>query len=494
MKVLVTGAFGNIGSHTVDALLALGGHQVRAMAHTATPTRPRFPAQVEVVRADLCDPASLEAAVHGVDVVIHLGFVIPPAALDHPDLAERTNVGGTRNLLDAVAQHAPQARFYFASSLDVYGPTGDAPPPRRVGDRVVATDAYTRHKLECEEMVRSSGLTWAIGRYADVPPLMLRSPVPIMFEIPIDQRIEALHPRDAGFATARAATSSVAWGKVWNLGGGPSCQVTYGEYLTKLLGAMGMGGALPAAAFTTKPYCTDWLDTAESQSAFGYQEHTFDDIVADIAALLGWKKPFTPLARPFVRRRLLSLSPYLREARQSHKRVGDAGPVRRGVRRATAPMTRTRAFRSVAPRVLPAVERSVEWLTRGHYTLSEAMVPALVLHTTGARTGLARDVDLMYIPDGPGRAIVAGTNFARDTHPAWTGNLRAHPDAAITVRGGRTIPVHATEIGDDEREAVWERIESQWPGYRAYERDSGRVVRLFRLQAVRRPEGGPKRP
>jgi hypothetical protein len=47
--------------------------------------------------------------------------------------------------------------------------------------------------------------------------------------------------------------------------------------------------------------------------------------------------------------------------------------------------------------------------------------------------------------------------------------------------------VHATLIGEGEREAAWARIESQWPGYRAYERDSGRVVRLFRLQPVADP-------
>ena len=36
----------------------------------------------------------------------------------------------------------------------------------------------------------------------------------------------------------------------------------------------------------------------------------------------------------------------------------------------------------------------------------------------------------------------------------------------------------------DERDAVWARIEQQWPGYRNYERESGRTVRLFRLQPV----------
>ncbi|MGC5223946.1 nitroreductase family deazaflavin-dependent oxidoreductase [Micromonospora sp. DT81.3] len=148
-----------------------------------------------------------------------------------------------------------------------------------------------------------------------------------------------------------------------------------------------------------------------------------------------------------------------------------------------APLTRTRVFRRWGPIVLPSVERFVTRLTGGRVQLSGLLVPSLVLHTTGARSGEPRDAPLMYTPDGQGRAIVAGTNFAGERHPAWTTNLLAHPDAAITVRA-RRMRVHASLIADTERDAVWARIERQWPGYRGYERDSGRTVRLFRLQPI----------
>jgi hypothetical protein len=49
---------------------------------------------------------------------------------------------------------------------------------------------------------------------------------------------------------------------------------------------------------------------------------------------------------------------------------------------------------------------------------------------------------------------------------------------------GRRLKVRATLLDEDERDDAWRRIEAQWPGYRAYERDSGRTVRLFRLQPV----------
>lgn len=155
------------------------------------------------------------------------------------------------------------------------------------------------------------------------------------------------------------------------------------------------------------------------------------------------------------------------------------------IRSVVAPVTRTRAFRAVAPVALPPVERALARLTRGRFQLSAVLVPSLVLHTTGARSGEPRDTYLMYTPvDGPDgrvRLVVAGTSFARDRHPAWAYNLRAHPDAAVSIRG-RRYDVHATPVTDDDtRDALWERIEAQWPGYRAYERESGRVARLFLL-------------
>ena len=161
------------------------------------------------------------------------------------------------------------------------------------------------------------------------------------------------------------------------------------------------------------------------------------------------------------------------------------GPVvLHAVRSAIAPITRTRTFRFIGPLLLPPVERALRVITGGKVQVSGLLVPTLTLHSHGARSGEPRDSILMYTPDGRGRAIIAGTSFAREHHPAWTYNLAAHPDAAITVRG-RRLRVRAERISDGEVDVAWRRIERQWPGYRGYERDSGRTVKLFVLQPVR---------
>ena len=128
---------------------------------------------------------------------------------------------------------------------------------------------------------------------------------------------------------------------------------------------------------------------------------------------------------------------------------------------------------------MPPLERVMARLTGGRVQLSGLGVPTLVLHTVGARTGVERDTVLMYCPDGA-EMLIVGSNFARDAHPAWTANLLAHPDVAVSVRG-RRIDVRATPLDDVERELAWPKLERNWPGYRRYEVAAGRTLRVFRL-------------
>ena len=153
-------------------------------------------------------------------------------------------------------------------------------------------------------------------------------------------------------------------------------------------------------------------------------------------------------------------------------------PLPHAFRPAVAWVSRTAVFRRVGPAIMPPLEKG--WRALGARTpLSNLGVPSLVLHTTGAKSGLPRDTELMYCPDGS-EMLVTGSNFARDSHPAWTANLLKHPDAAVTVRR-RRIDVRATLVPPGEREATWKKLEANWPGYRGYERTAGRELRIFRL-------------
>jgi UDP-glucose 4-epimerase len=311
MKVLLTGASGNIGSHTLPELLRQG-HLVRCFARPSAANRRRartLPAGAGIAWGDIRNADAVAAAAAGVDAVVHLAAIIPPASEAEPALAREVNVEGTRNVVTACQAQPVPPRLLFTSTFDVHGHTLHRPPPRHVEDPLVATDAYTSHKIECETLVRGSGLTWCLLRLSDVPVLGMRDPHPIMFYIGLDHRIEALHADDAALAIANALHTADVWGRVLFVGGGPSCQLTYREYLTTLLAAMGVD-ALPEEAFSGKEYATDWLDTEDSQRLLRYQRHSFDEIVAAVAAGLGWRRRLVPLAAPLARAAILRLSPY----------------------------------------------------------------------------------------------------------------------------------------------------------------------------------------
>lgn len=320
MKVLVTGAFGNVGVSTAMALLERG-HAVRCFDVPTKANRKqarRFGPQVESVWGDLRSPEALQGAVAGQEVVIHLAFVIPKLSVtgvdseDAPEFAESVNVGGTRNLLAAIAAQPTPPRLIFTSSVHVYGQTQDCPPPRTIHDPVRPIEHYSQHKVTCEALVRASASPWAILRLGATLPLAMKLD-PGMFDVPLDNRMEYVHTRDVGVALANAVDCPDVWGKLLLIGGGPACQYMYREIAAMILEGMGVG-MLPEAAFGKRPFCTDWMDTTESQALLHYQSRTLDDYVADMQALLGFRLRWIRASRPLIRDWLLRQSPYYHRA------------------------------------------------------------------------------------------------------------------------------------------------------------------------------------
>ena len=111
--------------------------------------------------------------------------------------------------------------------------------------------------------------------------------------------------------------------------------------------------------------------------------------------------------------------------------------------------------------------------------LGQLLVPSLVLTTTGAVSGLRRQTPLACLPDGDGWLVV-GSNFGGERHPAWTGNLLAHPDATV-ISGGVTVPVRATLLGPDEAEAAYAKMVEVTAVYAEYKNRTDRAIRVFRL-------------
>src|SRR5262249_26174447 len=152
--VLLTGAFGNLGSVLLEELSGRGHpvtcFDVDAPATRAAHRRLARGRAFDTVWGDLRDARQLQAAVVTARpaVIVHLGAIIPTPAYRRPALAEEVNVGGTRNVVEAAAALSPAPAILFASSFAVHGSRNAAKPlPLLDGESPCnAADNYGCHK------------------------------------------------------------------------------------------------------------------------------------------------------------------------------------------------------------------------------------------------------------------------------------------------------------------------------------------------------------
>lgn len=92
----------------------------------------------------------------------------------------------------------------------------------------------------------------------------------------------------------------------------------------------------------------------------------------------------------------------------------------------------------------------------------------LLLHHTGARSGVQRISPLAYLQVEASFAVFASKAGAPD-HPAWYYNLLAHPDTSVEV-GTETVKVRARVAEQAEREVIWNRQKERFPAFADYEK------------------------
>ncbi len=119
-KILVTGAFGLVGSDLVPELQTqFGKENIFAMGNKTIP--PDFDGNL--VRGDVTDISSLENIIkeNGVTEVYHLAGILSVGSEKDPDLAWKVNFGGLKNVLDLAKTY--KFKVFFPSSIAAFGPT-----------------------------------------------------------------------------------------------------------------------------------------------------------------------------------------------------------------------------------------------------------------------------------------------------------------------------------------------------------------------------------
>ena len=107
--------------------------------------------------------------------------------------------------------------------------------------------------------------------------------------------------------------------------------------------------------------------------------------------------------------------------------------------------------------------------------------PMVLVHHTGAKSGVERVVPLMYRPDGNDIAIFASYAGAPD-NPAWFHNLMANPDTKIEI-GDEIRAVHARVVKGAERTRIWEAQKAEVPQFAGYEAKTDREIPVIVLES-----------
>ena len=156
MRIAVTGASGVLGRGLVARLLSQG-HDVAGIARH----RPEsWPSAADFVAADIRDTDAVKRALAGADVVAHCAWAMSPG--HDGRISQQVNIGGTRNVLAAMAETGAR-RIVFASSAHVYG-GGDAPKTEHDARTPVGADG--RYQARVEGMLEDSDVEWVAIRSA----------------------------------------------------------------------------------------------------------------------------------------------------------------------------------------------------------------------------------------------------------------------------------------------------------------------------------------
>lgn len=335
--VLITGAFGQVGKRCAEILLRRG-RTVIAMDlqnDKTTVVADELATRTDggtliVAYADLLDAETIADCVsrHKPAAIVHLAAMLAPASYRNPLLARKINVDGTHNLVAAARALSEPPLFVDASSASVYGSRNRHTHPERITAEtpVNPIDQYGEDKVLAEEVVRASGLPYAVLRLGgvistDVSANFNADYLVLMRATPRDNQLHTVDARDVALAFANAVDRRDAVnGKTLLIGGDDTHIHAFRDVEDDMMEAVGVGRLGPSASLPGDPDdeqgwgFTGFFDTTEAQELLEFQEHSWSETLGWVADSLGRLRPVLRLLGPVIRPMLRTVLAIQRKA------------------------------------------------------------------------------------------------------------------------------------------------------------------------------------
>jgi deazaflavin-dependent oxidoreductase (nitroreductase family) len=104
----------------------------------------------------------------------------------------------------------------------------------------------------------------------------------------------------------------------------------------------------------------------------------------------------------------------------------------------------------------------------------------ILVHHTGARSGVERITPLGCFSQGDGRFVIVASSGGSANSPAWYHNLKANPRIKVEV-GAKTFPVQADELTGVARAKLWPKLVGEYPTLGEYQAKTARQFPVFML-------------
>ena len=327
MRILITGAFGNIGKAVIEEA-SKRHHEVIVFEIENKKTRKdacKYREKIkDVFFGDIRNFEDVNKAVRECDAVIHLAAIIPPVSKKHRELTMTVNYGGTVNLINAIKEIKRTIPFIFTSSASVMGPTQLQNKLVGRNDPLVITGNYEESKVKCEDFLKENADNYLIFRLAGVLPTF--SALSFLSALPYLEEIFDMHPdmRPEMIMAEDVATALVTGGEklksgvtpknqAYILGGGEKngWRLRGGELLSLLFGSLSL--PVPDQKYFTQDintYHLDWYETKEAQQEFDFQNHSIDDYFKHMKKTFRIFKLPIILFRKIILKKIVKTSPY----------------------------------------------------------------------------------------------------------------------------------------------------------------------------------------